>query len=71
MEKIKKVFGISLFALILLTANTSARYICDPMDVYLNCVITADEQYQNGTYSWELYQAFVNDYCVDAAYSCG
>ncbi|MAO66367.1 MAG: hypothetical protein CL666_15345 [Balneola sp.] len=66
----KKVFGTILFALILFVGNSSA-YMCDPMDVYLNCAITADEQYQNGTYSWELYQAFLNDYCVDAANSCG
>jgi len=43
---------------------------CNPMEVYMDCYITARNEYLAGNYSYQLYRNFVEDYCVSASNSC-
>lgn len=59
------VFFSSIFGI-----NSAATTNCNPMEVYMDCYITARNEYLAGNYSYQLYRNFVEDYCVSASNSC-
>ena len=73
MNKMFTLFGILIFVFsgtINTKTSPTPNLDCNSFVVYMNCITTAEQQYLAGHYTWEVYMAFVDDYCLDAAYSC-